>query len=196
MVELVAASGCDASGGPGGPAASPEHRVESDRLVRLLAGMLGRLHRTAPAPGSSADDVPVLTPSEVARRAVERVRVDPPVVSAPYRHLSPERLGQVLAERVGLVEGHHAVLTHGGATAHTLVVHRGEATGLVDWSRAAVADPHRDLAHSARWITAALGAGLVPALFDAYDGGPVDPVRLDWWVLAAELLPPDGGSGA
>ena len=65
--------------------------------------------------------------------------------------------------------------------------------------RAAVADPHRDMAVAAADVVSTFGPGAVPAFLDAYsrtrrrDQGVevVDPILLDWWSMIAAIVEDD-----
>jgi aminoglycoside phosphotransferase len=88
------------------------------------------------------------------------------------------------------------VPTHGRPSLDRLHGKGGAPLGFVGWERFALADPYRDLAVAARSVANDLGPMLVPALFDHYFAarqpggfGTPDPVRLDWYALAAELSP-------
>lgn len=201
-------AGLDATGRDGGPATSPEYRVQPERTVGLLASALGRLHSI------SAGDQPVdpraatmgeravLDPVRVADAAQEALSAGrladlPP--GSTYGHLPVERLVEVLvsgAEDVSQRSG-AAVLCHGAPTLQHLWCDRGEVVGFVEWQRAAWADPYLDLAIAARDVAEVLTPMLVPELFERYGETRPDPIRVDWWALAAELsgaFEPGGGS--
>ena len=73
-----------------------------------------------------------------------------------------------------------------GQSSHNipLVIAREDRDALF---RSTVADRHRDLAVAATDVASRLGPMLVPVFFDRYGARP-DPLRLDWWALAHQLL--------
>ena len=201
-------AGLDATGRHGGPATSPEYRVQPERTVGLLASALGRLHSI------SAGDQPVdpraatmgeravldaLRVAQAAQEALSEGRLAEPDAGSVYGHLPVERLVEVLvsgapdvADRSGA-----AVLCHGAPTLEHLWCDRGEVVGFVEWQRAVWADPYLDLAIAARDVAGVLTPLLVPELFERYGETRPDPIRVDWWALAAELtgaFDPGGGT--
>ncbi len=195
---LVARSGLDARGLPGEPATSVEYRVDAERTVQLLADVLADLHATelTAADRDSAVGAEQYASAAAAAHVDGRLRRDER--SAAYAHMDDERLVEVL---VGGAPGAAArrdrwVLTHGAPTLAHLWCARGSAVGLVGWDRPAVADPYRDLAVAAHCIATEMAPILVPVLFERYGERSPDPVRLDWFALAAELLGPVGSAPA
>lgn len=187
----MARSGLDASGRPGEPATAIEYRVDAERTVGLLAETLSRLH----AVQLDGEDHPVpLTPTVVAAAATSGLLAGSLVAGrgAAYAHLGQERLVEVLVEGAAAAAGRcdEPVLTHGAPCLANLRCARGSAVGFLGWDDAAPADRHRDLAVAARSVAEDLTPVLVPVFFEHYRGPRPDPVLLDWWSLAAELLVP------
>jgi len=197
LPELIAASGLDATERGGSPATSTEYLVEVERTVALYAATLAQLHAVQPTGELPVHDAAHLVAE--ARAAVSEGRVTEGTLTPAYRHMSPERLLEVLVERAAhdaVASGGPLVLTHGRPLLDRLRCDAGASLGLTGWERAGLGDPYRDLAVAAREVGTRLSSMLVPALFDAYaaeSGRPElqrpDPVRLDWYVLAAELTP-------
>jgi aminoglycoside phosphotransferase len=190
---LIARSGLDATGQPGEPATAVEYRVDAERTVRLLGETLARLHAVELAPDECSA---ALTPERIAASAAEAVaagRVASDRTPA-YAHLPAERLLQVLTDGAPQIAARSEppVLTHGAPTLSNLRCERGSAVGFVEWDAVAVADRYRDLAVAARSVARHLVPILVPVLFEHYRASSPDPVRLDWYSLAAELLVPSG----
>jgi aminoglycoside phosphotransferase len=189
LAEVIERSGVCADGLPGEPATSVEYRVQAERTVALLAETLARLHRTdlGDDAATTALDAPALATQLVAA-ALDGPRADRPRSQA-YRHIADDRLRDILVQGAPGVADRcdRMVLTHGRPTLASLWCERGEAVGFVGWNRAAVADPYRDLAVAAHSVATDMAPVLVPVLFDHYGEHAPDPIRLDWFSLAAEL---------
>ena len=156
--------------------------------VAALGAALSRLHR-APVPEAVLEELPRRGPAELveaARQVVASGRVHGESIAAPYRHLTPERLMEVLEDGLGSLEAVTPVLTHGAPTLDRLC---GVAVpdALADWSRVGLADSHLDLAVAARDLMSRLGPAIVPVLASSYEPPLIDPRRLDWYALAIEL---------
>lgn len=193
---LVARSGLDATGMPGEPATSIEYRVDAERTVHLLADVLARLHATELDAGARQLALDARQMAAVAATSVGGPRSVSTPRSAAYSHVPDERLVEILLDGApgAAARNDRWVLTHGSPTLAHLHCDRGSAVGLVDWSRAAVADPYRDLAIAARSVANDLAPILVTTLFERYGERAPDPVRLDWYSLAAELLVPSAAA--
>lgn len=190
----VTRSGLDAAGRPGESATSIEYRVDAERTVGLLARTLARLHATEL---DAAESATPLSAERLAARAVAALAagaVRDKGRSAAYRHVTAERLVAILGDGARRADERRDrwVLTHGAPTLAHLWCERGSAVGLIGWTDPAVADPYRDLAVAARSVATDLTPALVPLLFEAYGERTPDPVRVDWYTLAAELLVPAG----
>jgi len=190
--ELVAAAGLDATSATCATAATdPEYRYDPERTVGLLAGALARLHDLAVPAGAG----PVLAPARLVARARAAVAAGLTVdgMSAAYSHMDPSRLVEVLADgEAAMADLWMPALTHGSPTLQRLQCVDGAAQGFDRWGDAAVSDPYRDLAVAAQDVAATLGPMLVPVLFERYGDarpgyGAPDPVRVDWYVLAAQF---------
>ncbi len=198
LSELVARSGFDATGRAGEPATSIEYRVDAERTVQLLADVLAGLHATELDAGAlqmavDAGQVAAEAATTTAAAGPEPLRT---ARSAAYAHVSDDRLVEILLQGAPAAAARQdrRVLTHGSPTLGHLWCDRGSAVGLVDWGRAAVADPYRDLAVAARSVATDMAPILVTVLFERYGERSPDPVRLDWYSLAAELLVPSGAA--
>jgi aminoglycoside phosphotransferase len=179
----------------GVPASSPEYRFDVEHTVGLLAAELARVH------AADVDTtVAPLGPDELvtaARRALAEGRLTAQQLRPAYRHVQPERLVEILAARRPPRPGRDSdapVLTHGSPTLEALRCRDGAALGFAGWEHAAVADRYRDLAVAASSVATDLGPMLVPTFFERYGDalgdagfGHPDPLRLDWYALAAEL---------
>ncbi|HLU43170.1 MAG TPA: phosphotransferase [Microthrixaceae bacterium] len=198
---LIGDSGLDATGKGGTPASSREYRVEVERTVAMYASTLARLHDLE-VPDDTAAALTVHDPAAIVGEATEAVRsgrVSAEGLSSAYRHMAPERLLEILAERAGheaVATDDPLVLTHGRPLLERLRCEHGAALGLTGWDRLGLGHPYRDLAVAAREVATGLSPMLVPVLFEAYAAASSrpqpprpDPVRLDWYVLAAELTP-------
>lgn len=193
----VARSGLDARGRPGEPATSVEYRVDAERTVGLLAEALASLHATVLTP---EDQRAALGPPKLVEMARTAVAASDSRTGrqGAYAHLDDDRLLEILAEgadRIG-TRVDPPVLTHGAPSLAHLWCDRGRLVGLVGWSHPAPSDRYRDLAVAARSIATDLTPALVPVLFERYGEVQPDPVRLDWYALAAEMILGTSGPAA
>lgn len=181
----------------GVPASSPEYRFDVEHTVGLLASSIARVHAVTLPQGSdplAPDDLVAL-----AREALAAGQLRTESLAEAYRHVEPARLVEILAEGRGTRLGRAdepPVLTHGRPTLDALRCEDGAALGFAGWERAAVADRYRDLAVAASSVATDLGPMLVPTFFERYAAAVhddrydhPDPLRLDWYALAAELTP-------
>lgn len=195
--QAATAAGLVAAPDEGVPGSSPEYRFDVEHTVGLLAATLAALH-TAPLP-RPAEPLDPDELVELARDALAAGRLHVEAVSAAYRHVEPARLVEILAAgRATSLSGagETPVATHGRPTLDALRCRDGAALGFAGWDRAAVADRYRDLAVAASSVATDLGPMLVPTLFERYAAAVhddrydhPDPLRLDWYALAAELTP-------
>ncbi len=188
LAPLVAASGLDARGS-GARGTAPEYRFEAERTIQAMAETLARLHTVEVPAELQGDRSLVADPAELVERASSGTATPGPA----YRHLSRERLLQILLEGVPspLPPG-ELVLSHGHPSFELLRFDGVAAIGFEDWSGLALADPHQDLASVARDLVASFGPAPIHAFFEHYGAAlaqPLrpDPVRLDWYLLAHEL---------
>lgn len=162
--------------------------VRAESTVSHLGVVLARLH-TSPLPRDVAAGLGVVGPEDLvesAERNVASGAITAATVSAAYRHLTLDRLVEVLRSGAAAAGSGDRVLVHGAPTLERLTG-QGEFVALTDWSGAALADPHMDLAIAARDVIQRLGAAMVPVLAESYGHDRIDPRRLDWYSLAAEL---------
>lgn len=188
LVDAVSGSGLDATGRPGEPGDSTAYRMQPDRTVELLASALVRLHAVPPPAG--VEPVRATDVVDALRARHRRGELAAPTPDSVYAHVSLDRLLDVLADGAQAVLERRgaAALCHGAPTIGRLRADGGELVGFVDWHLAAVADPYLDLAIAARSVATGFTPMLVPVLVERYGLARADPVRLDWWALAAELL--------
>jgi aminoglycoside phosphotransferase len=185
LAALIDASGRDA-GRRGVAATEPEYRLDAERTIGHLAATLAALHAAPVEPAALRTEAEVvLEPSQLVARAESGTGE----VGAAYRHLSRERLVEVLRDgaRAVVVEPERLVLAQGRPTLANLRLEGPEPLGFADWTDAALADPYRDLALAARDVLQRFGPAPIQAFFGLYGLDRADPVRLDWYLLAAEL---------
>lgn len=184
IAELLAPTGLDA-GDRGVAATEPEYRLDAERTIGAFALTLGRLHRTEVPPVLRTRTELVITPADLVARAAAADHE----VSPAYRHISRDRLVTILADGADALaaEPEPLVVSHGAPTLDLLRFDGHEVIGLSDWSHAGLADPYLDLAVAARDVTTRFGPAPIQAFIDQYGIDRPDPVRLDWYLLAAEL---------
>jgi aminoglycoside phosphotransferase len=194
VLAAVRAAGLDATDGDGVPATEPEYRAAPELVATLLGTVLGRLHATAVVPPDAA----VRRPADLvdgARRRLASGSLEVADLPEAYRHVRAERLVELLAHGAERSEARWApVVVHGAPTIDALRCRDGVALGLADWTSAAVADRHLDLAVAATDLAARCGPMVVPTFAEAYSGaagvdGVPDPLLLDWCALAVALVP-------
>lgn len=201
LAALVAASSLD-SGSRGISAVEPEYRLDAERTLSRLATTLARLHAVVIRPAELlAQATLIRTPASLVQRAAAGTGQ----VGPAYRHMTRERLVRVLADGAsalatatdGLASASATasdtdtdglVLTNGAPTLANLRFDGPEVLGFADWSQAGLADPYLDLAVAARDVASVFGPAPIHAFFDQYGLQRVDAVRLDWYLLAAELI--------
>lgn len=176
------------------PLGDPGYLMEIDRCVSLVASTLDQLAAVELPGGSELTagsglwTTPMAIVAEAERRVAEGL-VDGSQLSASYERFEPAALVESLSDRCELIGARSTppVLSNGAPDFENIRVDAGELAGLADWSRAAVADRHRDLALAAKAMIGIGGPALVPALFSrlAVDA---DPILLDWYLLAVELV--------
>lgn len=189
LASAIARSGLDATGIGGEPATSVEYRFDAEGTVRLLGAVLAKLHAVEL---TDAELDLALDPAQLvesARALSSRPSDQRPARASNYAHIDDGRLVEILAAGAARVSERTRpdVLTHGSPTLANLICLKGSVLGLIGWSAAAVADPHRDLAVAATSVAADLSPLLVPALIEAYGPSSPDVIAMDWYALAAEL---------
>lgn len=174
-------------------ASAAEYRFEPLRTVAMLAGCLEELHGLDIDAVAGRSGSRTATLGSVVALASARTEADPHAgVDPAYAHMTRRDLLAVLssgADRIGEVAEGDLVLTHGAPDLDALLCDDGTAVGFADWGAVALADRHRDLAYAAASLAATLGPAIVPEFFSHYGPRPV-PARLDWWLLAQQLLGP------
>lgn len=177
------------------PASAMEYRFDPEGTVAMLAERIAHLHALDISSMVGTDVVARITMRSVVTEArrVTAAAPDAPV-DAAYAHMSRPALLEVLesgVERLGEVDEADLVLTHGAPDLDALLCADGKAVGFTRWDRVALADRHRDLAHASAMLAAAVGPAIVPGFFERYKSRPA-LARLDWWLLAAQVLGPPG----
>lgn len=181
------------------PASTIEYRFDPEHTAAMLAEKIESLHALDVSSLAGSDVVPRITMRCVvneARRATVAAPDAP--VDAAYAHMSRPALLEVLesgVQRLGEVDEAQMVLTHGAPDLDSLLCADGRAVGFTHWDQVALADRHRDLAHAAATLAAAMGPAIVPGFFERYETRPV-LARLDWWLLAEQLVPAAGAANA
>ncbi len=170
------------------PASAKDYHFDPQRTVAMFAEEMARLHSLDVNEAAE----PVLTMGAVVElaRATTEAAPDAPL-DAAYRHMSRRELLGVLdagLDRLGEVADSALVVTHGTPELGVFMCEEGTAVGLIRWDAIAVADRHRDLARVAASLVSDMGPMMLPEFFERYGSHP-DPLRLDWWLLAAQLLP-------
>lgn len=184
--QLIVASGFHAAG-RGRSSIEPEYRLDAERTISRLATTLARIHDVAVEPAALRTDSTVtLGPDDLIRLAGESTGE----VGPAYRHMPRERLLQVLGDGASAIAiaPDDLVLVHGSPTLANLRFDGPVAIGFADWSGAALGDRYLDLAIAARDVAAVFGPAPIQAFFGEYGLEHPDPVRLDWYLLAAELV--------
>jgi aminoglycoside phosphotransferase len=177
------------------PASTMEFRFDPEHTAAMLAEKIEALHALDVSAFRGPDVVSRVTMRCVvteARRATVAAPDAP--VDAAYAHMSRSALLEVLesgVQRLGELDEAEMVLTHGAPDLDALLCAHGRAVGFTSWDRVALADRHRDLAHAAATLAAAMGPAIVPGFFEHYEPRPV-LARLDWWLLAQQLVAPTG----
>ena len=172
---------------PGQPADAAEHRfVSIERLAAALGAGLRAIHDlpTGGCPFSASLDELIA----LAERRVAAGQVDPSDFEPLHQRYPPAALFERLV-RLRPDDGGSA-FTHGdyGLPNVLLVASAGAASGVVDWARAGVGDPYRDLAVAVRSLARRTGPEVVHRFFDAYGLDHPDLGRLDFFVLLDEFL--------
>ncbi|MEX0766954.1 MAG: phosphotransferase [Microthrixaceae bacterium] len=192
---LVTSTGLVAMSGAGVAATEPEYRFDAERTIASLASSLAVIHSAVDA--AEYEQLPTLQSQCLTpQKLVERARlvatdnsVAPAELSAAYRHVTRERLIEILAEgadRMALpVE--EIVLIQGNPCLSNLRFAGQELLGFDDWSHSALGDSYFDLALAASDLLSIFGPQPIQSFFGIYGLNSPDPLRLDWYLLAVEL---------
>lgn len=170
-----------------------EYLFDPERTVAMLAERLGVLHALEVHSPGLADDVPHVSMRDVVADAARATAAAPDApLDAAYSHMDRPALLEVLdlgADRLGEAGDGDVVLTHGSPSLGTLLCSLGSAVGFTCWDDMAIADRHRDLARVASSLSGTVGPMILPVFFEHYGRHP-GLARLDWWLLAEQLLGP------
>ena len=183
--QLILGSAADAAG-RGRSSIEPEYRLDAERTISRLATTLARIHQDPIEPPALRTDPSVTVgPDDLVQRAEQSSGE----VGAAYRHVPRERLLEILRDGADAIRTtpEDLVLVQGSPTLANLRFDGPDAIGFEDWTRCALGDRHLDLAIAARDVAAVFGPAPIQAFFGEYGPGRPDPVRLDWYLLAAEL---------
>ena len=169
---------------PGTDAASLTGGITRADLVRVLARGLRAIH--AVSPQGCPFDRSLEREIELAAFNVSHNLVDAQDFDASRIGRSVKDLYlQLLASRPATKDH---VFTHGDYCLPNVILQGGRVTGFVDWSRAGVGDPYRDLALAARSIRKNLGPGLETAFFSEYGIHRPDAARIEYYTLLDEFF--------
>ncbi len=157
--------------------------LEPERLVRLVAAALRRLHDLDPA--ACPFDHRLERRLDTVRQRVEAGLVDEADFDDDHRGRSATELYRLLLDRRPAVED--LVVAHGDACLPNLLAEGRRFSGFIDCGRLGVADRHQDLALAARDIEAELGAAWAEAFLVEY-GGDIDGERLAYFRLLDEFF--------
>ena len=190
---LILTTNLFASAGQGVAATKPEYRFDAERTIGSLASSLASVHRCPVQPATLVAEPDLLLTTdhlvELALKSAEADHANPGEVSAPYRHMSRVRLTQILQDGAKSIEqkSAHPVLLQGAPRLSNLRFSGQDLIGFEDWTQAAIGDSYFDLAIAARDLLNTFGPQPIQAFFGEYGLQHPDPVRLDWYLLAAEL---------
>lgn len=108
----------------------------------------------------------------------------------PYGHMTRRELVEVLRDGLDRVleRGDSPVLQQGAPVFANLQMSGPNVCGFRDWAAIHVGDRHWDLAVASRDIVRVCGPNGLAVFFESYGHDLVDPIRLDWYSLAVELL--------
>ena len=169
---------------PGLDATAPTFLAEPERLVRLLAQGLCRIHALP------MEDCPFdhRLDAEIAR-AEARLRHR----QVDETDFDQQRQGQRAADlfqtlRLTRPGAEDLVFTHGDYCLPNIMIDAGQVAGFLDLGRAGVGDRYRDLALAARSITYNLGALWQPLFFQAYGLDTPDVAKIEFFQLLDEFF--------
>lgn len=174
------------------PASHEMYLMQIETTLGLLGRALSMVHSVALDLANTNDDLETIAPATI----VQQVRDLPPKpsgspgISSAYAHMSrPELLTALVDGADAVTERADApVLLQGTATLDNLRLNAFEIRGFSKWESVNRGDRHFDLAVASRDVVERCGPNGVAVLLDSYGLDLVDPVRLDWYSLALELL--------
>ena len=169
---------------PGTDAASLTGGIARADLVRVLAQGLRAIH--AVSPESCPFDRSLEREIEFAAFNASHNLVDEQDFDASRIGRSAKDLYRQLLDSRPATEDR--VFTHGDYCPPNVILQEGRVSGFVDWSRAGVGDPYRDLALAARSIRKNLGPGLEAAFFSEYGIHRPDAARIEYYTLLDEFF--------
>ncbi len=190
---LKQASKLVAPAGEGVDATQPEYRFDAQRTIQALAQSLSSLHQVAIEPNSLLKESQLcLSVDDIVETALRAAALEPEELrdlSLAYRHMPRDRLTQILQDGAPSSEPSSSkpVLLQGNPRLSNLRFVGHTLMGFEDWSESVIGDPYFDLALAARDILSTFGPQPIQAFFGEYGLQHPDPVRLDWYLLAAEL---------
>ena len=182
-----------APAGVGVAATEPEYQFDAQRTIGSLAQSLASVHQVVIEEDSLLWESQLcVTALDLVERALRSVALPPEALgelSPAYRHMSRERLSQILQDGAASMDRDSSefVLLQGNPRLGNLRFVGQTLLGFEDWSESAVGDPYFDLAVAARDLLRIFGPQPIQAFFGEYGLLHPDPVRLDWYLLAVEL---------
>jgi aminoglycoside phosphotransferase len=152
-----------------------------------VARALRDLHET-PVAACPFDASPAALIADAADR-IDRGVVTVEQFDPPYRRYAPAQLLElVIRSRPPELGPEHLVLVQGDARLGTVRFVDGHLTGWAGLDRAGRGDPYRDLATMAIDLAGTVGPEALGPFIDAYGLEHPDVLRLDWHVMADQLL--------
>jgi len=165
--------------------AERSHPINPQRAVELLAGSLQwRRDQLFGASATVVEPSTILSDIRTRLAGVDGEAID---LSPAYRHMAMERLVEILAVGVDHQEPARSATAHGDARLCNVIATPELAT-IVGFEPGLVISPLSDLVTAATDVAERFGPMLVPVLFESSGHAGVDPVAVDWWALANELL--------
>lgn len=161
------------------------HPINPQRAVELLAGAVGWMHSLDVGDHDALwapEDIVAVVRRDLSGRTALRSKL-----SAAYRHMDVDRLVAILSDGIEHVADEAPVRSH-GRVALRQVVSTAERSVLIGSIPGIVMSPISDLVAAATDVASRFGPMLVPTLFEAAGRSDVDPLAVDWWALAHELL--------
>jgi len=161
--------------------------VDITALLVAVARSLRELHAT-PVDGCPFDASPAALIAEAADR-VERGKVTIGQFDPPYRRYPPAQLlDLVIRSRPPDLDVGNLCLVHGDARLATVRLVDGRVTGWTSLGRCGRGDPYRDLATMTADLAGTVSPEALGPFVDAYGLEHADVLRLDWHVMADQLL--------